>query len=395
MKIIMLCDFYNGVLEYQENLLVKYYAKHGHEVTVITSTFESVFDYYADRHDNRVPGRTYRHGGAKIIKLPYRYNLLNRLRAFTRIDRILDEEAPDLIFVHDIMLNMPECVRYVQRNPGCRMIMDYHADYSNSGKNALSLKVLHGVFRKWFLDQARPYISKIFPIVPASATFLHEVYKIPVSDMEILPLGADTDLVSAVRSNSSRSALRVSLGIADDHIVIFTGGKLAPAKKTGLLLEAAVLLQRFPLHIVVVGEASEEHAGYQEELQRLSVTNPRVHMVGWLGREDIYRHLDMADLAVFPASQSILWQQAIAVGLPLIVGNTGHQDISYLNLYDNIIILEKTDIQVNKLADAIESVISDPKRMHEMRKGAARVADACLNWDKLILRTLQFNQVQN
>ena len=395
MKIIMLCDFYNEVLEYQENLLVKYYAKHGHEVTVITSTFESVFDYYADRHDNSVPARTYRHGGAKIIKLRYRYNLLNRLRAFTRIDRILDEEAPDLIFVHDIMLNMPECVRYVQRHPGCRMIMDYHADYSNSGKNALSLKVLHGVCRKWFLDQARPYISKIFPIVPASATFLHEVYKIPVSDMEILPLGADTDLVSAVRSNSSRRALRVSLGIADDHIVIFTGGKLAPAKKTGLLLEAAVLLQRFPLHIVVVGEASEEHAGYQEELQRSSATNPRVHMVGWLGREDIYRHLDMADLAVFPASQSILWQQAIAIGLPLIVGNTGHQDISYLNLYDNIIILEKTDIHVNKLADAIESVISDPKRMHEMRKGAARVADACLNWDKLILRTLQFNQVQN
>ena len=391
MKIIMLCDFYNEVLEYQENLLVKYYAKHGHEVTVITSTFESVFDYYADRHDNSVPARTYRHGGAKIIKLRYRYNLLNRLRAFTRIDRILEEEAPDLIFVHDIMLNMPECVRYVQRHPGCRMIMDYHADYSNSGKNALSLKVLHGVCRKWFLDQARPYISKIFPIVPASATFLHEVYKIPVSDMEILPLGADTDLVSAVRSNSSRRALRVSLGIADDQIVIFTGGKLAPAKKTGLLLEAAVLLQRFPLHIVVVGEASEEHAGYQEELQRLSATNPRVHMVGWLGREDIYNHLDMADLAVFPASQSILWQQAIAIGLPLIVGNTGHQDISYLNLYDNIIILEKTEIQVNKLADAIESVISDPKRMHEMGKGAARVAEGCLNWDKLILRTLQFN----
>ena len=391
MKIIMLCDFYNEVLEYQENLLVKYYAKHGHEVTVITSTFESVFDYYADRHDNSVPARTYRHGGAKIIKLRYRYNLLNRLRAFTRIDRILEEEAPDLIFVHDIMLNMPECVRYVQRHPGCRMIMDYHADYSNSGKNALSLKVLHGVCRKWFLDQARPYISKIFPIVPASATFLHEVYKIPVSDMEILPLGADTDLVSAVRSNSSRRALRVSLGIADDQIVIFTGGKLAPAKKTGLLLEAAVLLQRFPLHIVVVGEASEEHAGYQEELQRLSATNPRVHMVGWLGREDIYNHLDMADLAVFPASQSILWQQAIAIGLPLIVGNTGHQDISYLNLYDNIIILEKTEIQVNKLADAIESVISDPKRMHEMGKGAARVAEGYLNWDKLILRTLQFN----
>ena len=78
-------------------------------------------------------------------------------------------------------------------------------------------------------------------------------------------------------------------------------------------------------------------------------------------------HLDMADLAVFPASQSILWQQAIAMGLPLIVGNTGHQDISYLNLYDNIIILEKTDIQVNKLVDAIESVIGPSPDPHFSR----------------------------
>lgn len=44
MKILMLCEFYNEIWN-QENLLVKYYRKHGHEVTVITSTYESVFDY--------------------------------------------------------------------------------------------------------------------------------------------------------------------------------------------------------------------------------------------------------------------------------------------------------------------------------------------------------------
>ena len=46
MKIVMLCDFYFESLEYQENLLVRYYRKHGHEVVVIASTFDSVFDYY-------------------------------------------------------------------------------------------------------------------------------------------------------------------------------------------------------------------------------------------------------------------------------------------------------------------------------------------------------------
>ena len=391
MKIIMLCDFYNEMLEYQENLLVKYYAKHGHEVTVITSTFESVFDYYADRHDNSVPARTYRHGGATLIRLRYRYNLLNRLRAFTRIDRILDEEAPDLIFVHDIMLNMPECVRYVQGHPACRMIMDYHADYSNSGKNALSLKVLHGVIRKWFLDRARPHLKKVFPIVPASATFLHEIYKVPHSEMELLPLGADTDLAREIKGQQEGRALRQSFNISEEDFVIFSGGKLAPAKKTELLIDAVARLPDRRIHVVVVGDASEENEAYKKGLMKLAQGRINIRFTGWLDRIDIYRYLDMADLAVFPASQSILWQQAIAMGLPLIVGNTGHQDISYLNLHHNIIILDKTEIRVDQLADAIESVVGDPKRMHEMSAGAARVADVYLNWDNLIMKTLQFN----
>lgn len=391
MKIVMLCDFYGESLEYQENLLVKYYVKHGHEVTVITSTFNSVFDYYADRHDNRVPARTYHHGGAKIVKLRYRYNILNRLRAFTRIDYLLEQEAPNLIFVHDIMLNFPEAVGYVKKHPGCRMIMDYHADYSNSGKNSLSLKILHGVIRKWFLDRARPYLKKVFPIVPAGATFLHEIYKVPHSEMELLPLGADTDLAREIRKQQAGRALRQSFGISEDDIVIFSGGKLAPSKKTELLIDAVARLPDRRIHVVVVGDASEENEAYKNGLMKLAQERTNIRFTGWLNSIDIYRYLDMADLAVFPASQSILWQQAIAMGLPLIVGNTGHQDISYLNLHHNIIILDKTEIRAEQLADAIESVIGDPKRMHEMRTGAVRVADACLNWDNLILKTLQFN----
>lgn len=391
MKILMLCDFFDEKLEYQENLLVKYYRKHGHDVTVVTSTFDSVFDYYADRHDNTLPSRTYRHDGATVIKLRYRYNILNRLRAFQRIDRILDDEAPDLIFVHDIMLNLPECIRYVRAHPRSRMILDYHADYSNSGKNALSLKVLHGVIRKWFLDQARPHLSRIFPIVPAGATFLHEIYKVPLDEMELLPLGADTDLAMSIRQGDGRADLRRHYGIPDDHAVIFTGGKLSPAKRTELLLKAALSLPHLPIHVIVVGEAGEDDAAYQRMLQGLATADPRVRMVGWLGREDIYRHLHMADLAVFPASQSILWQQAIAMGLPLIVGDTGHQNIGYLNSKENIVILDKSEIHADRLAQEIARVVEDPARRRAMSEGARQVADEHLNWDRLILRTLRFN----
>ena len=387
----MLCDFYHESLEYQEQLCAKFYVKHGHAVTVVTSTHESVFEYMADRHDNTRPARTYDHSGVKIIRLPYRYNVLHRLKAFARIDDLLDSEAPDLIFVHDIMLNFPDCVRYLQRHPRARMIMDYHADYSNSGKNAVSRKILHGVLRKWFLDRARPYLSRIFPIVPASATFLREIYKVPSSEMELLPLGADLEAAAAARRSGARQTLRASLGIRDEDIVIFTGGKLAPAKKTELLLAAAAQLAHFPIHVVVVGQTSAEHATYGAELARLAAADPRVHMVGWQNQDDLNRYLATADLAVFPASQSILWQQAIAMGLPLIVGDSGHQDISYLNLQNNIIILRTADIAADSLTQAMTSVIGDSGRMRAMSDGALQVAREHLDWDRLLQRTLRFN----
>ena len=99
----------------------------------------------------------------------------------------------------------------------------------------------------------------------------------------------------------------------------------------------------------------------------------------------------MSDLAVFPASQSILWQQAIAMALPLIAGDTGHQDISYLNLEDNIIVLPAEKITVPDLAEAIASVVGNPERLRRMSEGASVVSNEHLNWDRLIARTLRYN----
>jgi glycosyltransferase involved in cell wall biosynthesis len=391
MKVVMLCDFFNESLEYQENLLVRYYVKHEHMVTVITSTFDSVFDYYSDVHDNRVPGRAYMHGGAKIIKLRYRYNFLNRLRAFTSIERILEEERPDLIFVHDIIPNVLEAIRYKEKNPDCRMILDYHADYSNSGRNWFSIRILHGIVRKWFLDRAREHTSRIFPIVPGGATFLHEVYGVPHSEMEVLPLGADTDLGRLVSELGEGLALRKTLGISENDVVIFTGGKLAPAKKTELLVEAFKNLNAPNVHLFVIGEASQGDRRYAAELLALAKDAPNVHFTGWLPSRKIYSFLDMADLAVFPASQSIIWQQAISMGLPLVVGNSGHQDISYLNKYGNIVMLESHEINALRIQEVISELVGDDSRRVQMADGARRVTAELLSWDSLIARTLQWN----
>ncbi|WP_423708674.1 glycosyltransferase family 4 protein [Undibacterium sp. WLX3042] len=396
MKIFMLCEFYNENLEYQENLLVKYYRKHGHEVTVVTSTFESIFDYYNDKHDNSVPEKTYYDHGAKIIKLPYRYNLLNRLRAYKKLDQILKEEKPDLIYLHCIMLNLLECIDYLKRNPGCKMIMDYHADYSNSGKNFLSLKILHGVIRKYFLDRALPYLSKIFPIVPAGAKFLHEVYAVPYDKMDLLPLGADTDLGSAVREAGARRKLREKYQIGDDKIVIVSGGKLDPLKRTEELIDAVCKINNPNIYLIILGQASGVHAAYGAMLEEKASQNKNIKFVGWQNSVGVYEHFDMADFAVFPASQSILWQQAISMNLPLVVGEwssftNSRQEVSYLNEEGNILIINPQKNMQDELIEKINYLALNDGVRSDMREAAGRVTNKMLNWNNLINKTLAFN----
>ncbi len=388
MKIVMLCDFYDEKVQYQENLLGKYYVKHGHQVTVIAATFDNSFAFQSASYDESAPARQYYDGRVKVIKLPYSLNLLNRLRRFRGVDAILNAERPDLIFLHDMHLNLTDAARYRRLHNGCRIVMDYHADYSNSGRNWFSLNVLHKLIRRSLFCRYRSSIDRIFPVVPASATFLREVYGVEDADMELLPLGADTDLAESAKLERTGTAMRRRLGIADDDLVIFTGGKLTPAKRTHLLVEALQQVADPRLHLLVVGDVVPEDAGYMRRLISASSGSSQVHFVGWVDAAEVYRLMEGCDFAVFPASQSVLWQQALAMGLPLIVGQVGVQDPSYLNANGCMVILKEGSIRSEVIADRIRELIRQPALLAERQAAARRTANELLNYDRIILQTL-------
>lgn len=389
MKILMLCELYIENLEYQENLLVKYYKKYGHDVTVITSTYDNVFDYYNNIHNNSKPKKIYYDHGAKIIKLPFKYNYLGKIKKYISIKDIVKEEKPDLLYIHDIMPNMMEMIEYKTKNPHVKMIMDYHADYSNSANNWLSLNILHKIIRKYFfMNPIRKHISMFYPIVPGSTKFLKEVYKIPENKMEVLPLGADIDLVEEIRSLGKGKEIRNKLQIPQDSIVIFTGGKFTPAKKTELLLKAFEEINDKNLHLIIVGDADEYNQEYKQKLLNISNNNPNIHYIGWLDNKGVYEHISAADFAVFPASQSIVWQQALASGLPLIVGNTGEQSVQYLNEFGAIVELEDVEITKDNIKKHIENLLYTNNELNIRKQMALKTSSKYLNWNHLINKTL-------
>ena len=173
----------------QENLLLHDYRRSGHEVTVLTSTFTTIFDFYEGNYNKTQCESVKYDSVAKIMHLKYRWHFARNVRPHRSISNILDQGKPDLVYVYDIMLNILECTRYVKRNAQSRMILDCHADYSNPRRNWISLRLLHGLWRKRFLGRSRPSLSMIFPIASSGSRFLSEIYEVKESEMELLPAG--------------------------------------------------------------------------------------------------------------------------------------------------------------------------------------------------------------
>lgn len=398
MKIVMICEFFDEALDYQENFLAAAYHGLGHEVVVVTSTTKSIFDFTVEASGATLAAGETRTETARIVRKPWRVNLLHKLKAFGGLGALLERERPDLVYFHDVMPDMLDAVGYMRRHPAARMIMDCHADRSNSGANLPSRLILHGVIRKAILDRARPHLSKIFPVVPAAREFLKTWYRLRDDEMEILPLGVDLGPARAALARDGRARIRGDLGIPDDALVVFTGGKLGRLKRTEELFKAVRALNDPRLHVVVVGKVGGLGGddAYPAVLQAAAEGAMNLHFVGWQDREGVYDHMAASDVAVFPASQSVLWQQSLGMGLPLVVaeiipGIPEVQDVSYMNGLGAIDVLDGAGDVAAQIAEVLCRFLADPDLVARRRQASFATAQTVLDYDKIAAQTLRFN----
>lgn len=391
--ILMICDFLNESLAYQENLLAKYYEKQGHRVVVVTSTTEDVFEFIRNESDPRRPAKVTNSGALRVYRQPYSWNFLHRIRKFAGVDAILARERPDVILVHDIQFNFDAVRRYKREHPQTRVVMDYHADYSNSGRNMASRLILHRLLRRPVLRRALPLLDAIYPVTPASQVFLREVYGVPEARMTLLPLGCDMDASRAVLASDARQRLRAHYGVPADAVVFFTGGKLTPRKQVARLIGAFMTLQHGGSWLFIGGDAAPEDRQHLEQLKAQAAGHPHIVFTGWLEQNELLEHLHMADVAVYPASQSVVWQQSIGMGKPLIIGEPlavagGDQDVTYLNRHDNVLLAPDAAGDASRLAAALAALAADERRRAAMTEGALRTARELLDWDEIARETL-------
>ena len=310
MKILHIClaSFYIDNYSYQENLLPKFHKELGYDVEIIASMQSFDKQSYSYVNEN----------GIKVTRLQYKSSntSLQRLRKYVGTKEAIDSAAPDIIFCHGCQFgDMSVVVKYVKAHSGVKLFIDSHADYSNSATNWVSLHILHRIIWKHEAQLALPYTERFWGVLPARVDFLVENYGLPKDKCDLLVMGADDGEVTRASDIASVAKTKAHFGFRGDDFVIVTGGKIDEAKRQVLALMDAVAEMGTHVKLLVFGPVIPS---MKEEFEK-RLTCDRISYVPWANTSESYDYFAVADLVVFPGRHSVYWEQAVAMGKPLLV----------------------------------------------------------------------------
>jgi 1,2-diacylglycerol 3-alpha-glucosyltransferase len=318
MKILHLClaSFYIDNYSYQENLLPKFHKKMGLDVEIIASLVS--FDKNGNPSLLKIGSEYKNEYGIPVKRLNYKKGILNRIfRVYENTLISIWDSDPDIIFIHGCQfLDILSVKKFVLRNPGVRVFVDNHADFSNSARRFFSRFFLHSIVWRFCAKEIEPFTEKFYGVLPARVDFLKNVYKVNANKIELLVMGADDDAINEMLMFKSRFEIRKKMGINDSDFLIVTGGKIDNAKKQVFeLVDAVRKLNRNNVKLIIFGSVIDE----LKEKLAMQVDGDIIQYVGWANISESYEYLYSADLVVFPGRHSVYWEQTVGIGVPMLV----------------------------------------------------------------------------
>lgn len=358
---ICLCGPFSEGFSYQENLLTKYQVKMGLDVCIITSRWGWGTNGELEKNEK---GVYVNDDGVKVYRLNIKKDkpFNNRFRRYEELFESIDEEKPDILFVHGVsFLDMDQIKKYVKKHRDVTVYVDNHADLTNSGTNWLSKNVLQKIIWRYHAHMIEPYTKKFYGVLPIRVDFLKDIYVLPAEKCELLVMGGDDELIEAADTAESKKAIRQKYGLAEDDFVIMTGGKIDAFKtQTFLLMEAVQKIQNPKVKLIVFGSVSADLRARMDAL----ADGKKIQYIGWVQAKDSFVYFAAADLVVFPGRHSVFWEQVVAQGIPMICKQLPGTD--HVDLGGNVRFLENDS--VDEIQTCIEELLTDRAKYDSMKK---------------------------
>ena len=344
--------------------MAKFHRQDGHEVFLIAN--EWTFDSRGKR--TKTAENDYvNEDGVCVIRIKSASGIIGEsLRIYPRFEFIVKELHPDVLFVHGCQFwSLRSIIPYLEENKNIKVYIDNHADYSNSAKSWISKNILHGLIWRKCAQRIEPYTVKFYGVLPARVDFLKEMYGLPSEKCELLLMGADDEWIKEAASDEQKKRLRSACKFDDDDFIIVTGGKINTYRPETLQLMEAVAESIEPkIKLIVFGNVDSSLKDRFDEICK----SPKIRYVGWKKAKDTYKYMAAANLVVFPGLHSVMWEQAVALGVPCIFRDI--EGYHHVDLGGNALFVK--DVTTKGLIEAIESVYLNPVAYERMKSVACK-----------------------
>ena len=382
-------DYLMPALGYQESLLPKWNAKHGHDVHIVTSDRYAPIEHYAESWGKlmgprvRGPG-TEAFEGVAVHRLPTTWEW--RMRPWLKgLIEVIEGISPDVVFCHgSASPSAFRLARFASRT-GVPLLMDNHMvrDAQNRtplgriyyfGLRALSRRLLDG------------NVHKVLGVADECAEFARSEQGIPAEYVDILPLGVDTDLFSPDEDGGLKA--HREYGIPEDATVVLQTGKLDRGKGAHYLTEAMAPLMGARPHVwlAFVGGGSADYVlDATSHLERAGVAD-RSRLIPFVPVSRLSMMYSMADVCVYPAATSLSSLEAAACARPVVMTDL---PASRWRASHGAGVCYRTG-DVGSLRRIIEGLLDDPARRRAIGEAAREGVLKHFSYDTIARRSEKF-----
>lgn len=368
MKIVHVClaAFYVEGLGYQENILPQLHAEMGNEVSVLTSDYSFNSKYETIKRDKTDYINSFGIH-VKVLDKTKRYGKYSKYGDFSNVYDELVNISPDTIFVHGgQFIALKDVLKYCKRNRNVKLYIDQHGDYYNTPVDTWRRKLAQKIIFGHWMRKAIKYTEKFWGVTPWRCQYLHEVYGIPENKIGLLVMGGDDRYIHFDQASMVRENIRQKLSLDKDDFVIISGGKIDKGKNIHILMQAISEIDNDRIKLIVFGQPNDEMEPIIDE----KALDKNIRHIGWLDSTSVYDYFLASDLAVFPGTHSVLWEQACSCGLPGLFKDW--EGMRHVNVEDNADFLYNDCVE--EIKQKITELYTDKDKYSKMKDSAKKVA---------------------
>lgn len=323
LRIVHVSDYLMPESGYDEALLPKWNAKHGHEVHLVTS--DRIFSPIADYENvlgkfggSRICGTgEFFSNGVTVHRLPCSWERGPRLW-IKGLKKKLAEIKPDVVFCHGSSSPTAFRLAWWAKRRRVPLLMDCHMLYVVMRRDILA-RLFYAALRIGTRLILAPAVYRFLGVAEECCDYLKQAQGAPAKKVECLPLALDTEIFKPDMEAGKQT--REEFGIPPNAKVVIQTGKMIREKAPHWLSQAmAPIMEKDPdTWLLFVGSGTPE---YQAEISAPAIEKGAGDRLVFLERvpvSQLAKIYCMADVCVYAGAASLSCIEAGGCGRAVIM----------------------------------------------------------------------------